>query len=158
MGRPSVALAQAIMFELTMRQSDVIGQWEPAKGQIGGIVSNSQRWVSGLVWQDINGVILEKKTSKTGATGRWVVSEYPLLAKELEKVPPEQRTDPMIIDKKPVAPTSTDTLQECFGRLRKPPVCQTALGLETSAQEASPKPWMLAQISNRRANTPPIPT
>ena len=97
-GRPSIALAQAIMFELTMRQSDVIGQWEPATVEIGGIIANRQRWTSGLVWQDIKGGILEKRTSKTGAIGRWVISEYPLLVQELEKVPLEQRTGPMIID------------------------------------------------------------
>lgn len=95
--RPSIALAQAIMFELTMRQSDVIGQWEPTKTK-GGIIASGQRWSDGLLWQDIRDGILEKETSKTGAIGRWAVAEYPLLVQEIDKVPLEQRTGPIIID------------------------------------------------------------
>ncbi len=54
--------------------------------------------MSGLVWQDIKGGILEKETSKTGAIGRWVVSEYPLWMQELDRVPMEKRAGPIIID------------------------------------------------------------
>jgi hypothetical protein len=99
-GRPSIALAQAIMFELTIRQSNVIGQWEPiANGETeSGIVSNGQRWGDGLLWQHISNGILKLKTSKTGKTGRWQIDEYPILKAEIDKVAIEKRTGPMIID------------------------------------------------------------
>ncbi|WP_114007575.1 hypothetical protein [Cohaesibacter intestini] len=97
-GRPSIALAQAIMFELTMRQSNVIGQWAPIGDEEGGIIAHGKRWEDGLVWQDIKNGVLTIDTSKTGATGKWIVDEYPLLVQELEKIPTEKRTGPIIID------------------------------------------------------------
>ena len=97
-GRPSIALAQAIMFELTMRQSNVIGQWAPIDDEVGGIIAHGKRWEDGLVWQHIKNGILSIDTSKTGASGKWIIAEYPLLVQELEKVPAEKRTGPIVID------------------------------------------------------------
>nr|WP_321526751.1 hypothetical protein [uncultured Cohaesibacter sp.] len=64
-------MAQAIIFELTIRQSNVIDQWEPASKDEGGIIVNGKRWV---------------------------VAEYPLLVQELERVPLDKRTGPIVLD------------------------------------------------------------
>jgi hypothetical protein len=49
MGLGSVALATVLQFELSLRQKDVIGEWEPAPLCEGGITHRSTRWANGLV-------------------------------------------------------------------------------------------------------------
>ena len=48
MGLGSIALATVLQFELSLRQKDVIGEWEPAPLSEGGIIHRDTRWVSGL--------------------------------------------------------------------------------------------------------------
>lgn len=70
-GRVSLALATAMQFETTMRQKDVIGEWEPIpSGQAAsGIVLNGRRWANGLTWADFGANLeIRKDTSKTGQT------------------------------------------------------------------------------------------
>ncbi|MBD9540155.1 site-specific integrase [Ensifer sp. ENS04] len=99
-GMVSIALAQALQFELTLRQIDVIGRWEKVTdAKAGGIVDRGRRWRDGLLWShlDENG-ILTKTTSKVDD----VVAEhdtmaYPFLREMIDLVPPEKRVGPMII-------------------------------------------------------------
>ncbi|MEY5061654.1 MAG: hypothetical protein RIS45_1575 [Planctomycetota bacterium] len=87
MGRPSIALAQAIQFETGLRQTDVIGQWE------------GSRWHSGLVWQAIGtDMVLSVRTSKTGATVTHDLSAMPLVVREIERFPRDRRIGPMIVN------------------------------------------------------------
>lgn len=61
-----IALAQALQFELTLRQVDVIGVWKKTEDiHAGGILDRGQRWRDGLLWAhlDSNGV-LKKETTK----------------------------------------------------------------------------------------------
>jgi hypothetical protein len=98
-GQLSIALAQALQFELTLRQIDVIGRWEKVTdANAGGIVDLGQRWRDGLLWShlDENG-ILTKTTSKVDD----VVAEhdtmaYPFLREIIDRIPPENRVGPMI--------------------------------------------------------------
>ncbi len=100
-GRLSIALAQALQFELTLRQVDVIGLWEPLQdrdeGQ--GIVSGRRRWTGGLAWShiDANG-ILSKVTTKTGQVAEHDTTAYPFLRSILDHIPQEKRIGPMIVD------------------------------------------------------------
>ncbi len=98
-GRLSVALAQALQFELSLRQVDVIGQWEPAEpGERTGIVYYGQRWGLGVLWSDISPEgILVKQTTKTATIGEWNLALYPLVAKALKAFPDDGRVGPMII-------------------------------------------------------------
>lgn len=54
-GRHSIALAQAIQFELMLRQKDVIGEWVPISesGQSAVIWGNS-KWMRGIDWREID--------------------------------------------------------------------------------------------------------
>ena len=91
-GRPELALGQALQFELTLRQRDVIGEWIP--DGLGG-----ERWANGLLWNHIDrDFILTKQTVKTGAEVVFDLKGYPLVMAEIEKVPPERRIGPMIIN------------------------------------------------------------
>jgi len=65
MGLGSVALATVLQFELSLRQKDVIGEWEPAPLGEGGITFRGRRWVNGLTWADIDSsYVLRKTTTK----------------------------------------------------------------------------------------------
>ena len=48
MGLGSIALATVLQFELSLRQKDAIGEWEPAPLSAGGIVHRGTRWANGL--------------------------------------------------------------------------------------------------------------
>lgn len=96
-GRRSIALGQALQFELMMRQVDVIGKWEKADGA-SGILHNGNRWGGGLLWSHISPTMtVSKVTTKTGAEGQWDLTEYPLVMKALAAYPPEDRIGPMIV-------------------------------------------------------------
>lgn len=99
LGRPSIALAQAIQFETGLRQTDVIGQWETCEpGDASPYKVGKRRW-KGLVWQDISpDLILTLKTSKTGATVGHDLSAMPLVKAEIERVPKDKRIGAVVIN------------------------------------------------------------
>lgn len=98
-GWPSIALAQAIQFETGLRQTDVIGAWEPcAPEDRSPYRTAKKRWVPGLTWQDINrDMVLTIDTSKTGMTVTHALGSMPLVMKEINRIPPERRIGPMIV-------------------------------------------------------------
>ena len=54
-GWPSIALAQAIQFELPLTQKDVIGEWVPVgEAATSDVVSDGQKWLRGLRWSAID--------------------------------------------------------------------------------------------------------
>lgn len=97
-GLLSIALAQAIQFELTLRQIDVIGLWvKTDQLDGGGITYRGQRWQDGLLWShlDSNG-ILTKITSKTGKVAEHDTNAYPFLRQFIDMVPLAKRVGPII--------------------------------------------------------------
>lgn len=100
--RPSIALAQAVAFDLTLRQRDIIGEWTPdADPARGGVVDRGRRWDQGLTWSHLDDRgVLRKPTSKSN--GRKVVEFnlglYPLVSAELARFPAARRVGPMVID------------------------------------------------------------
>ena len=91
--RPELALAQALQFEGTLRQIDVIGEWIPDPERPSGT-----RWANGLLWQHIHDYVLVKQTTKTGQEANVDFKLYPLALAELQRVPPDQRVGSVIID------------------------------------------------------------
>ena len=101
--RISLALGTALQFETTLRQRDVIGEWEPiAPGaEPSGIVLRGRRWVNGLTWADISAeMTIVKETTKTGAVVAHDLKLCPLVYATLALVPPNQHVGPLIIDEK----------------------------------------------------------
>lgn len=97
-GVPSVALAQAIQFELTLRQGDVIGQWVKIhEDGVSAVTDRGQKWICGLRWDEIANGILTHKTSKRGQVLSFNLALYPMIAEELALIPLEQRVGPMIV-------------------------------------------------------------
>lgn len=103
MGRLSLALGTALQFETAMRQRDVIGEWTPvpdgAAVKAGEFVLNGRRWGRGLTWEDLSrDLVIRKATTKTGAFAAHDLKLCPLVLDLLERVPPDQRFGPLIID------------------------------------------------------------
>jgi hypothetical protein len=73
-GWPFIALAQAIQFECTLRQKDVIGEWVPVKEPgVSDVIQTkkfkgekkTKKWITGIRWERIDeNLILRHVTSK----------------------------------------------------------------------------------------------
>ncbi|CAN7460581.1 integrase [Mesorhizobium sp. LjNodule214] len=97
-GWPSIALATVLQFELTMRQKDVIGEWEPVRDAKGGILHRDTRWTNGMVWSDIDAdMVLRKAHTKTGFEVEHDLKLHPMVLEEIALVPLEKRIGPMIL-------------------------------------------------------------
>jgi hypothetical protein len=66
MGRPSIALAQALMFECGLNQKDVIGEWVPATEPGDGEVYGDEKWTRGLRWEEIDSDFILRHKSIRG--------------------------------------------------------------------------------------------
>jgi hypothetical protein len=67
-GWPSIALAQALQFELPLSQKDVIGEWVPV-GEVGtsDVVSDGQKWLRGLRWSAIDDNLILRHDAGSGS-------------------------------------------------------------------------------------------
>jgi hypothetical protein len=103
MGWPSIALAQAIQFELKLRAIDVIGEWIPISDPTPSTVAwGNEKWVRGLRWSDIDDklilryVIVDKVKRKN--SHEVDLTKLPMVLEELDKLAPSMpTTGPMII-------------------------------------------------------------
>lgn len=115
MGRPSVALAQAIQFETGMRQKDVVGEWLPlSEPGISDVTHAGTKWLYGLDWKEITetplGLVVTHRLSKSlkgrskvlepraGKTMRFQVRYCPMIAAELARIHVDDRAGPLITD------------------------------------------------------------
>ena len=104
LNEPGLALAQALQFEGTLRQIDVIGEWLPDPERPSGF-----RWANGLLWQHIRDYVLVKDTTKTGEEAGIDFKLYPLALAELQRVSPDKRVGPVIIDRVTEQPFKSST-------------------------------------------------
>jgi hypothetical protein len=57
MGRPSIALAQALQYDLKLKQVEVVGEWLPISDSStpeSDITWNDEKWIRGLRWSEID--------------------------------------------------------------------------------------------------------
>jgi hypothetical protein len=100
-GWGSIALGTVLQFALTMRQKDVIGEWEPVVGGEGGIRHRETRWANGLVWSDIDDDLILRKTHiKTGFSVEHDLKLHPAVLEEIALIPKHRRVGPIIIAEK----------------------------------------------------------
>lgn len=115
-GWPSIALAQALQFDLMLRQKDVIGEWVPLtepglsdvtrynirwvreKGKTVRLES-PEKWQRGLRWSEVNeNMILKHNTSKRGKDLTVDLKLAPMVLEELELgIVTRDERGPMII-------------------------------------------------------------
>jgi hypothetical protein len=100
----SVAIGVAAQFEFTLRQIDVIGEWEKVDGiqeiQSGAIINYGQVWRHGLRFEDIAAGTLDLITSKNDSKAVFDVTAYPLFMQVLSAVPVGERHGPLVIDER----------------------------------------------------------
>lgn len=87
-GYPSIALAQAIQFEFTWRQKDVIGEWVPGgeKG-VTDVHDGNEKWLRGLRWSEVDAnMIVSHTTSKRQKISEPDIRHAPMVLEELQRI------------------------------------------------------------------------
>lgn len=132
-GRGSIALAQALQFDLGNRQKDAVGEWvplsEPGISDIfdrapRSITETAQKWLHGFRWDEVSpDLILTHRLSKSIRGKRGVVDPdagkvktydlkaYRMVMEELALIPPERRVGAMVTDERTGMPWRTKVLQ-----------------------------------------------
>jgi len=87
-GMPSIALAQAIQFEVALRQKDVIGEWVPtSEPGVSDVIAGNDKWTRGIRWNEIDAnLILQHETSKRGKDIEFNLRLAPMVMEELKLV------------------------------------------------------------------------
>lgn len=102
-GRPEIALAQAIQFECTLRQKDVIGEWVPISEVGMSEVTDDGRqlkWLRGIRWSEIDdNLILRHVTSKKQKEIEVDLKLAPMVMEELEKLGERPTVGAVIVDR-----------------------------------------------------------
>jgi hypothetical protein len=84
-GWDSIAMAQALQFELMLRQKDVIGEWVPmSEPGLSKIVGPKGKWLMGLRWEQINENLILRH-SQTGENGNEIefdLKQAPMVLEE----------------------------------------------------------------------------
>ena len=101
LGRPSIAITQALQWDTALRRIHIIGEWLPvAQGDTGGIIRGGTKW-RGLTAADISAenVLTVPVVSKNKKATRHDLNACPLLA-EVLKVVALPSVGPLIISEK----------------------------------------------------------
>lgn len=123
-GHPLAALCYALQFEGTVRQWDLKGQWLPLSDpQPSAILDRGLKWI-GATWANVDAnLVLRYKPSKTDTTtGQEVVVDLracPMVMEEIERIPPEARTGPLISHPKTGLPYAGTIFNRVWGTARK---------------------------------------
>lgn len=112
LGFPMIALAQALQFELTVRQKDIIGEWVPIDepGPLTSVVDGNRKWFRGLDWREIDqNWILKHVTSKRQKEIVIDLNLAPMVKQELGNFKREDypASGPIIVDLKTGLPYRT---------------------------------------------------
>lgn len=108
-GLHSMALAQALQFELMLRQKDVIGEWVPtSEPGLSEVTHAGRKWINGVHWKEVSPeLILTHRLSKSlkgrdaiadpsaGKTEQFDLTTYPMVMEELALA--SNRVGPMIV-------------------------------------------------------------
>jgi hypothetical protein len=89
LGRPSIALTQAIQWDTALRRIHIIGEWLPVEhGDTGGIVRGKTKW-RGLTAADVSAekVLTVPVTSKNKKATRHDLTACPLVLEVLRQAP-----------------------------------------------------------------------
>lgn len=122
-GRPSVALAVTLQFELGLRQKDVIGEWsrlpEEERALIeGAITDGAWVWHWGLTWNHIDAsLLLQKPTSKSNGNE---VAEHDLrLHPDVLAELPARGVGPIVIDERSGKPWKRSHFSHTFRKIAR---------------------------------------
>lgn len=99
LGEHAIAFAQALQFELMLRQKDTIGEWVPRKeAGIAILINGLEKWMRGLLWDEVDAdLILRHQTSKTGKLAIFDLKLAPMVVAELRRFKRRPTTGPMVV-------------------------------------------------------------
>lgn len=88
MQMPSIALAQAIQFEGTLRQRDVLGEWLPVEREgVSDVIYRGMKWIRGVRWDEVDqNFVLRHVTSKKQKEVVIELRFAPMVLEELRKI------------------------------------------------------------------------
>lgn len=118
-GWHSLALAQAIQFECTLRQKDVIGEWVPlAEPGMSDIVAGRYKWLRGIRWEEIDeNLILTHVTSKRNKEIIVDLKLAPMVMEEFKRFPVIPKTGPVVLEEKDGLPYSDEVFRKRWREL-----------------------------------------
>lgn len=98
-GQHSIALAQAMQFELILRQKDVIGEWVPIDGpEKSDVHHRGLKWLRGVRWSEVDDKLwLRHITSKRQKLLEINLHEAPLVMEELKRFETLPSSGPIIV-------------------------------------------------------------
>ena len=142
-GWHSIALAQALQFELLLGQKDVIGEWVPI-GEAGesDVVRQGRKWLRGLRWSDIDKNLILRH--RVGSSGR--------------KIEVDLRTAPMVLEELKILlayPRDERTMEEMFVDIRKM-IESLAADALPHGNVLAPEPLTLDQLTNSLPDSGPL--
>lgn len=85
-GYPSIALCQAMQFEGTLRQKDLIGEWVPLSepGPLSDVVDGNDKWIRGARWEEVGkDFVFDHITSKRQKRIKIPLLMCPMVVEEL---------------------------------------------------------------------------
>jgi hypothetical protein len=99
---PEIALAQAVQFECTLRQKDVIGEWVPMDEPGMSEVTDDRyqvKWLRGIRWSEIDdNLILRHVTSKRQKEIEVDLKLAPMVMEELALLGERPKSGPLIVN------------------------------------------------------------
>lgn len=102
-GFPSIALAQALQFDLRLRQRDVIGVWVPVAEHGISVIGPhlGRKWLRGMRHEEISSTMnISHPISKSRRYGKVLERDlrlYPMVMAELDRIPEEKRKGPLVV-------------------------------------------------------------
>lgn len=157
-GVPSMALAQALMFDLGARQKDCIGEWVPnSEPGLSSVLDHGDKWILGMTWEEIDGGILTHRLSKSlsresiqnadaGKTKRYDLSLYPMVTEEMALVPIDKRKGPLVVAEHTGQPWRGKVFQRRWRKVAK------AAGLPANIQNRDSRAGAATEAENSGAD------
>lgn len=144
-GHHSIALAQAIGFELTMRPKDIIGEWVPVEEPgLSAVTWHGMKWFAGVTWEEVDASLILRHRLSKSLRGRaahappdgqlrgkelvFSLSEYPMVVAELARIPIERRHGPLVVCEKTGRPWGADLFRMAWRKIA------TAAGVPVSVR------------------------
>ena len=142
-GRPSIALAQAIQFDCGLRQRDVIGEWVPnSEPGVSSVMDGTQKWIRGIRWAEIDqDLVLRHVTSQGNKQVVVKLSEKPLVVAELDRIDPLRSGSAVIVSEDSGLPYHSDTFRKVWRKIA------TAVGIPKHVKN------MDARLGRKRRNS-----
>jgi hypothetical protein len=157
LGKPSIALAQAIQFELMLNQKDVIGEWLPATepGE-SDIVLDGLKWLHGIRWSEIdNNLILRHVTSFRKKMVEIDLKRAPMVLEEIKRLGATPKNGPVVVSEWSQKPWSSNEFRRWWRKLADAAgvpknirnMDSSKVGMQ-SKREALPAPETLEEDTN----------